>query len=229
MVTEVDDSIWTIDGPDVYGGGAFFPTRMTVVRLSDGRLWIHSPIQLDDNVRASIEDLGGGVAALVAPNKFHYLFVEPWREAFPLAKMFAEEDLLRKVPSLADANVLDDTPPNLYSKDLDQVIFSGNRLLDEVVFFHRSSRSLIVTDLLSNLDPNRMKLLAKIWFKFQGVTYPNGGVPRLYRWLMDDKESAKRALATIMQWQPKRILFCHGKPFDLTAQRVLDREFSFLR
>ena len=228
MVTEIDDGIWTVDGPDVEIAGASIPTRMTVARLHDGRLWIHSPVKLSEKVRASIEALGDGVAALIAPNKFHYLFINPWREAFPQARVFAEEDLMRKLPSLANAEMLADSPPGLYSQEIDQIIFGGNRLLREVVFFHRSSRSLIVTDLLSNLNPERMTPIARLWFKFQGVTYPNGGIPRLYRWFANDKKSARKALATVRGWQPKRLLFCHGEPFELSAQQLIDREFSFL-
>ena len=42
-----------------------FTTRMTVIRLPDGGLWLHSPTPLDDGLRAAIDALGP-VAHIVA-------------------------------------------------------------------------------------------------------------------------------------------------------------------
>ncbi len=228
MAAQIDEDIWTMDGPEVVFAGAPMHTRMTVVRLYDGRLWVHSPIELSECVLGFVRSLGGDVAALIAPNKFHYMFIDPWREAFPDARVFAEEDLVQKVRSLADAEILTDTAPDVYSGDVDQVVFAGNRMFQEVVFFHRASRSLIFTDLMVNLKTDGMKLIPRLFLEFEGVTFPNGGVPRLYRWFSHRRETAREALKVIKEWQPARLLFCHGEPFNLTAEEVLDREFECL-
>ena len=103
LSTAVGDDIWTVDGPEIVFAGAPMPTRMTVVRLDDGRLWIHSPIALTDEVEDFVRETGGEVCALIAPNKFHHLWVAEWRAHFPEARVFAESDLKRKVAALADA------------------------------------------------------------------------------------------------------------------------------
>ena len=203
-------------------------TRMTLIRLQDGRLWVHSPIELSDDVKEFVNCLGGDVAALIAPNKFHYMFIDSWRELFPDARVFAEENLVRKISTLAKAEVLSNDAPSLYSRDVDQVIFEGNRMFQEVVFFHKSSLSLIFTDLMINLNPQGIKLLPRLFLKFEGVTYPNGGVPRLYRWFTNDRSKAREALNVIKGWRPKRILFCHGEPFTLSADELLARQFKYL-
>jgi hypothetical protein len=57
-----------------------FTTRMTVVRLSNGELFLHSPIQFD--VRLANELLGlGAVRHLVSPNQFHYAHIGEWAKA----------------------------------------------------------------------------------------------------------------------------------------------------
>jgi uncharacterized protein DUF4336 len=228
MVTKINDGIWTVDGPNVVFAGASMHTRMTVVRLQGGGLWVHSPIELNEYTQAFLKDIGGEVVVLIAPNKFHYLFIEPWREAFPDAKVFAEEHLLRKAPSLAYAEVLTNSAPSLYSQDVDQVIFAGSRMFQEVVFFHKASRSLIFTDLMINLKTDEIKPLPRLFLEFEGVTYPNGGIPRLYRWFSNDKNKSREALKVIRNWEPQRVLFCHGEPFDLTAEEVINREFEYL-
>jgi hypothetical protein len=39
-------NIWIVDGPLVLDMGILFPTRMTVVRLQNGSLWISSPVSV---------------------------------------------------------------------------------------------------------------------------------------------------------------------------------------
>ena len=226
-----------MNGPDLVFAGAAMHTRMTVVRLRDGGLWIHSPIQLSASVHAQLSTIsaqngaqnGSGVAALIAPNKFHYLYLQEWRDAFPHASVFVEEDLSRKVSELSGVEILTNTAPDLYRADIDQVVFGGNRLFQEVVFFHKTTRTLIFTDLMINLKADDIKTIPKLFLKFEGVIHPNGGVPRLYRWFSSDRHKARQALQTITAWQPARILFCHGEPFEEDAATLLDREFGYLQ
>src|SRR3546814_2721760 len=70
-----------------------FPTRMTVVRLAGGRLWVHSPIAPDTVLFEAIDALGD-VAWLVAPNSLHYWYVTDWQRRYPVARTLA-------VPGLA--------------------------------------------------------------------------------------------------------------------------------
>lgn len=228
MLTEIDSNIWTYTGPNIVFAGTSMHTRMTIVRLSNGALWIHSPTTLNQNSIATIEQIGGDVAALVAPNKFHYLYIDEWRNRYPNAQVFAERMLKKKIPALDDDQLLTNTPDALYAQDIDQVVFNGNRLFEEVVFFHKQSRSLILTDLMINLDTQHMRWLPKMFLKFEGATFPNGGVPRLYRWMTTNKAHAKAAYDTIRAWQPERLLFCHGEAFATAAQAKLDQEFAYL-
>ena len=189
---------------------------------------MHSPIDLTAVVKGVVTDLGGEVSALIAPNKFHHLFIEQWIEEFPHARVFAESQVKRKVPSLAIAEEITNVPPELYSAEIDQVVFGGNRMFTEAVFFHKDSRTLILTDLMINLRTEKVKFLPKLFLKFEGITFPNGGIPRLYRWFTTDRSQAKQALAVIQKWSPERLIFCHGEPFEDSAQIVINREFGWL-
>lgn len=82
----VGQNIWIADGPIIgmamYGTSIPFPTRMTVVRLTTGELWCHSPIELTEQLKAQIDALGP-VRHLVSPNKIHYAYIAAWAEAYP--------------------------------------------------------------------------------------------------------------------------------------------------
>lgn len=62
----------------------------------------------------------------------------------------------------------------------------------EAVFFRSPIGSLIFTDLMTTLDTKNMNLLAKIFLTLAGVSYPNAGISRLYRWITRDKVKAQR-------------------------------------
>ena len=76
---EVD--IWTAEGPIVSFYTFAYPTRMVVVRLADGGLWLWSPIALTDDLVAETTALGD-VRHLVSPNPLHHLTCRNGRPPF---------------------------------------------------------------------------------------------------------------------------------------------------
>jgi len=82
----VGEAIWIADGPLVrfhyLGMHLPFTTRMTLVRLRDGALWVHSPIALTPGLQREVEAVGP-VRHLIAPNTFHYAFLTAWLTAYP--------------------------------------------------------------------------------------------------------------------------------------------------
>ncbi len=71
----IGHEIWIVEGPVIgfrwLGLRLPFTTRMTIVRLADGGLWVHSPIELGADLAAAVDALGP-VRHLVAPNRIHY-------------------------------------------------------------------------------------------------------------------------------------------------------------
>ena len=131
--------LWVADGPVVDFYSFPYPTRTAIARLSDGSLWIWSPIHLDPQLRDEVEALGQP-AHLVSPNKIHHLFLGEWKGAYPSGKLWGLPAVARKRRDRAFAGELGALPPGEWERDIDQVVFRGSLLMDEVVFFHRSSR-----------------------------------------------------------------------------------------
>lgn len=228
MIREIGENIWTIDGSPLTFAGAEMGTRMTVIKLASGDLWVHSPIELTREVTATIAGLGSKVTVLVAPNKFHYLFLPTWRAAWPEATVYAEPRLLKKVPAINPAIELTNDAPAVYKDDIDQLLFTGNRVFQEAVFFHLPSKTLILTDLFINLCVDHVPLLPRLFLQFEQVVYPSGGIPRLFRWFTHDKEAARTAAKKIVAWQPKQITFSHGDALQGTAEEILNTQFGWL-
>jgi hypothetical protein len=148
--------IWTADGPSVSLFGFPYPTRSVVIRLTDGGLFIWSPILLTDELKDDVNALGQ-VSAIVSPNRLHHLYLEQWKIAFPQAQLWASPGLRQKCPKLAFDNELGNTPPAVWADQIDQVVFAGSVALTEVVFFHRSSRTVLFCDLIQNFPRGWME------------------------------------------------------------------------
>ena len=227
MLQEFGRDIWIVDGPDVRFAGIHMPTRMTVARLKTGGLWVHSPIKFSAELNASISRLGT-VEVLVAPNKFHHLYLADWMSTWPKAQAFATEQLVSKKAQIKFTGQLSEVAPKIYTSDIAQTIFRGNRVFEEAVFFHRASQTLIMTDLLLNVHTDQQSWISRVYAKFDQVAFPNGGVPRMLRASMKNRAIAKNAVRQMLAWNPKKLVFCHGELFSGNGVEVILEKFGWL-
>ena len=139
--------------------------RMTVVRLSDGALWLHSPVPADAETRAAVDAIGP-VRWLVAPNKFHHFYLGDWARAYPEAAVCGAPGLPAKRRDLRFQHELVPDAPPPWGEDVLAQPVGGVPLLNELVFFHPRSRTLIFTDLSFNV-PARSD--APLFFRLVGV------------------------------------------------------------
>ena len=70
-------------------------TRMTCIRLTGGRLLLHSPVKLDAALRQSLEALGE-IKAIVAPNRLHHRFLAEYITSYPQARVYTAPSLRKK-------------------------------------------------------------------------------------------------------------------------------------
>jgi hypothetical protein len=81
-----------------------FTTRMTVVRLSNGNLFLQSPIKFDEVLASELQRMGT-IRHLVSPNQFHYAHIGEWSKAFPDAIPWASPRVRQRAPQLGDDGV----------------------------------------------------------------------------------------------------------------------------
>ena len=200
-------------------------TRMTACRLSDGDLWLHSPVRLTEELR---EDLGrlGPVRFVVAPNKLHHLSVGDYSSAYPEALLYAAPGLAEKRSDLTFCGVLGDAPEPGWAEDLDQTIFRGERQLGEVAFFHRASRTLILADLVQSGHPESPRL-TRLATRLNG-TYERPGPPAPVRLGFRDKAAARASAERVLAWDFDRIVVAHGRVVETGGKATFERAYSFL-
>lgn len=223
----VANDIWWVDGPVMkmtFGPLALpFPTRMVVVRLRSGGLWLWSPTLPTPALFDELDALGP-VEHLVSPNRFHYAGIPTWKQRYPQAIAWASPGVRDRARALridvAWGGDLSGDAPAAWHDDLEQLVFAGSRFFQEVVFFHRASATLIVTDLVMALERERVAPRLRWLFVLIGATWP-GQTPREVRpTFWGHKAEARACLEQMLAWQPRRILLAHGRCHleDATAQ-----------
>ncbi len=199
-------------------------TRMTVVRLRDSQLFVHSPVRLDAALRARIEALGQ-VRFVVAPNRFHHLFVGEWAAAYPEAELYAAPGLAEKRKDLAFHGVLGDAPPPGWEGQLEQCFVEGFPLINEVVFFHPASRTLLACDLAFQASPE-LPTSTRAFLRLAGVR--GFGPTHLERLLLRDRSAARRSFERVLAWDFDRVVVAHGGVLERGGREALRAGYAWL-
>jgi len=224
MLTPLADHLWELDAPLTIVGMAI-GHRMTVARLPDGSLWLHSPVAHSPALSAALARLGP-VAHVVAPNCMHDTYLEGWFAAYPSARFHGAKHFSRFRPDLKFTDTLGDTPDPAWAATFDQHVMRGMPRLNEVVFLHRATRTLLVTDLAFNLGP-AMPLLSRTLLRLNGC-YDCFAVSRLLRTTIKDRAALRASLDHIFTWDFDRLILSHGRNLDTGAKDTLRLAFSFL-
>jgi len=228
-------NLWIVDQPDLGSGPARgIGTRMTVIKLASGGLFLHSPTKLDDETRHALDSLGE-VRAVVAPSRAHHLFVSDYVKTWPAAKLYGAPGLVGDIKDFRarggarrdlklDA-VLSDEPQSEWAGEINQHLFKGARWLNEVVFFHRPSRTAIFTDLVFNVPADFKG--ARIFYTIVGAR-GRFGPHLIVRLAIRDRKAARESVAKILEWDFDRVIVTHGDVLESGGKAKFAAAFSYL-
>lgn len=224
MLRALDQGIWVAEQPLRFLG-VEVGARMTVIRLADGRLLVHSPIRMAPERLAAVQALGE-VAALIAPNRFHHLFAADWLAACPGARLYLAPGLDAKRPDLAGTSLLSDDPEPLWRGALEQVVVRGVPMMNEVVFFHPASRTLIATDLAFHFGPEA-PAPTRLFIRLTG-RHGELAPTVVERLLTRDRAAFRASLERILAWPFERVIVAHGTILERDGRGALARGYDWL-
>jgi len=229
------EGIGFVDGPLVrmsYPGLSFlkipFPTRMTVVKLSTGEVWLHSPIAYVASLARAISQIGP-IRHIVSPNKLHYAHIREWKAAFTDATVWASPGVRdrarsRNIDVAFDADLSGESPAE-WRHEMKQAVIQGD-FMDEVVFFHAPSRTLIVADAIENFELEKIKQPYRFLVWATGACHPHGQMPiDLRATFWPKRREVRTAVEEIISWRPERIILSHGRCIEAGADDAL--RFAF--
>ena len=223
-LTVVADNLWLARQPVVFYGFNMV-TCMSIVRCPSGQLFVHSPIALTLEMASQIAALGN-VSWVVAPNRLHHLHALSSLQLFPEAKLFVAPGLVGKNPAFSGYPIIPTGSHAPWADAIDSVFVEGNTELNETVFFHRESRTLLITDLAVFLGP---------WDSFGTRSYARlnrcyhrFGHSFLLKTFFRDKDVTRRSFAQVMAWDFTRIVLAHGPVIETDAKAAFAAAFSWL-
>ena len=225
MLRRLADDVWVTERPQRFFGlpvGA----RMTVIRLSGGRLLLHSPLPLDAALRVELDALGR-VACAVAPNRLHHLYAGDVVRTYPEARLWVAPGLPEKRPDLVHAGVLGDEAPVEWRGELEQAFFRGRPYENEVAFFHPATRTLILCDLAFNFGPRDAWPTRVLMSLLR--SYGKLGPSKLDPLLIRDRAAARASLERILAWDFDRVIVAHGDVQESGGYVLMRDGYAWLR
>ncbi|MBL7250412.1 DUF4336 domain-containing protein [Alloalcanivorax marinus] len=228
---QVGEDLWLVDGPVVDFYRLSYPTRSVIARLPDGGLWVWSPVPLTPALRAFVDDLGP-VRYLISPNKLHHLYLGEWQQAWPDAELWGPRSTQRKRTDLTFTGTLGDTAPPAWADALDQIWLREALFLDEVVFFHRPSRTVILADFSEAFSDDFLRRHWKPWQRWiarlWGITERPGKAPLEVRLSTLRRRRARQRVRRMLAWQPEKVIMAHGVWRAENGTAFLRQVFSWL-
>ena len=189
---QLHENIWTVPDALAVLGIIQLNTRMTIIQLSNGGLWIHSPVPWTEALDHDLRTLGQ-IEFIVAPSCFHHMFVGSWKEHHPQARICAPHGLKNKRPDLQITHTLQSQGTTLWS-EIDCIEIQGMPFVQEHLFFHKESKTLLVADLFFFL-PNA-KGFTSFYAWLNGVKH-RMATPLLFKSAIRDRAAFRASLESL--------------------------------
>ena len=224
-LSELVEGVW-IDTHPVRIVGMELSATMTVLRLPNGELVMHSPVALTAERQQAVDALGG-VSHLIAPNLFHHQWLTDWAAAYAAAELHVPSGLPKKRPELPAERVRPLVPGAAFADTLEVLPIDGCRL-GETVVYYRPARALLVADLVHNIG--RPEATWARWYTKSMGFYDRVAQSRMLRWTAySDTSAARQSVDRVLARDFTTLVVGHGTPLREGAKDALADALRWLR
>lgn len=217
----IPNTIWIKEYSVCYAGTKC-NSRMTIIRLLNNNLLLHSPCEIDEKTKIKIEQLGG-VEFIIAPGSYHYLHLNSAQKAFPNSETLLCPGIETKIPSVKFDWMLGDIPDTRLTDDFEQILIRGNKYIWEVAFYQKTTKTLILVDLIENFthETEDTNWLLRIWFKLIFRMWNNPKPAPEYQLGWKNNRIVSQTLKKILDWNFERVILSHGDLIEVNAKEVV--------
>ena len=201
----IAENVWVLRYPLRLVGVAIGRT-VTIIRLTTGKLVIHSTAPFGAREVAAIRELGEP-GWLLDATRFHDSYAEAGRAAFPGVPYLAPEGF-PKAKGVKTEPLL--PAPGEWTTELEVLELGGMPKVREHVLFHRPSRTLIVGDVLFNFGRGGSawtRFFARYVMRLKKFI----GMSPFFRIMIRDREAFRTSVAAMMRWDFDRVIVGHGE------------------
>ncbi len=231
MLDELAPNLWLAEGQCVKFYGFAYPTRSVVARLANGDIWVWSPVEISEPLAQAVEKLGP-VRHLVSPNKIHHLFLTDWSRRFPDALLWGPASTIKKRRDLAFQPPLSAEAPAVWSADFEQFHVEGSLAMDEVLFLHKTSKTLIMADFSENFGAAFLKQNWKAWQRWlaekAGITEGKGYAPLDWRLSFVRRAKLRQLRKQLLSRDIETVVMAHGEIQRANGNAFLQQSLSWI-
>ncbi|MEP6822708.1 MAG: hypothetical protein ABI946_10210 [Chthoniobacterales bacterium] len=199
------------------GFGIDFGRNVTLLRLRDGRLVIHSTADFSEDDVEAIRQFGEP-AWLVDATVMHDTFAKSARGIFPRLPYLAPGGF-SKASGVATGSLV--PPPSEWSGEIEVLPIAGLRMPKEHVFYHRRSRTLVVADLLFHFSAETggwPRFFARHFMRLPRLR----GISAFFKLMIRDRGAFERSMEELLRWDFTQIVVGHGEPMQSSVRQVLE-------
>lgn len=230
MIRKIDINLCVAEQPLKYFGLSV-GTRMTIVRLTNGEVVVISPIFINEILLAQIQDIGR-VRYIISPNLYHYRFAAQCKLMYPSAELWVASGLEVKRAEMDIDFLMRDREGTIF-KEVDYLLFDGFRTfgltgaspLNEYVFFHRQSQTLILTDTAFYFDES-FSSITQLIARTLG-SYNQLRPTWLEKLATQSSEKVKYSVKQVLEWDFKRVVMAHGSIVETDAKQQFKEGYEW--
>ena len=248
-IKQLNPSVTTFSAPFVRGG-AEVGVRMSAIKLPNNDLILYNPTQLDTATKSQLQQLGGQVRYIVAPNLVHHTFIDPYAAAYPGVKLIGPEGISDK-KKMAFIEIKDATEGSnsTYNSQIGwgpdvEFQYFPDFLHKEIMLFHKPTKTLFVGDMLWNLPANEsyQNVVDKsrvptahgsfsAQYALDHYMHPEGWMAKALQWASNKQTDAMKAglRKVVNEWQPTTIVMEHGDVITTGAHEKLVTNYSWIK
>jgi hypothetical protein len=209
--------IWETSAP-LRAAGMQIGHRMTVVRLGVDGLWVHSPVEWSAELGRELAQ-HGEVRHVIAPSLMHDMYLDGWRAGCRTALFWAAPGLRQRMSRFPFTGDLDEAGHAEWREHITTRLIAGMPKINEMVFLHHASKTLIVADLVFNLPSDTDGMTAML-ARLNGI-HGKLAVSRLFRSMIRDKSAVAASVREVLKWDFDRLVMGHGDVIATAAARQL--------
>lgn len=228
MLRKIDSNIWVAEQPLRYLGLSV-GARMTVLRLNNRELAVISPVQASDTIVSQLGELGA-VQHIIAPNLYHYSYIADFKALYPNATVWAVPGLEVKKPALPIDSTIECDASSSWD-ELEYIFFDGLKTLglggfdslNECVFFHPGSHTLILTDIAVHFDesfPMLTQLSTRVLGGYKKLS------PTLLERIATEKEKVRESVEKVLEWDFERVVMAHGSVIERDGKKKFKQGYE---
>jgi hypothetical protein len=218
-IERLEENLWCVTGTLQ---GMSLKRVMTLVRLGDGRVVVHSAVALDEVSMTEIEEGWGRPSVLLVPNAYHRLDAPAYLARYPDLEVYCPKGSRKKVEEVIKVDGDYDAFAGDASMEIEHL--DGVRKAEGVMTVRSSGGTTVVfNDAVFNMPHGR----GVAGFIFRHITGSTGGprITRLFRMMAVKDKAALRAQLESLADTPDlvRVIVSHHRPITTEPAETLRR------